>query len=89
VLAPETRFPFLGGPCDTGTSWLGSFSERWVLLLDGCSEGVAVLRLAVAGRAGIFSSLWFGTGGSVSRPFALSGTPQHPKKAKKPPFFFV
>lgn len=90
VLVPETRFPFRTGPCNEGgICWLGSFSERWVLLPEGCSDGVAVLRLAVAGRAGIFSSLWFGTGGSVSRPLALSGTPQQPKRASRPPFFFL
>lgn len=58
------------------------------MLPEGCSDGVALPRLAVAGLSGIFSSLWFGSG-SVSRPLAESGTPQHPKKAKKLPFFFL
>lgn len=59
------------------------------MLPEGCSEGVAVLRLAVAGRSGILSSLCVGSGASVSMPFALSGTPQQPNKASKPPFFFL
>ena len=35
------------------------------------------------------SSLWVGTGASVSNPFAVSGTPQQPNIARNPPFFFL